>query len=63
MLFGEASLAAWLGLNHMLASAVVAPQAMHAVAADLLWLREAARDPRATQSHCLCSAERLLATD
>jgi len=63
MLFGEASLAAWLGPNHMFASAVVAPQAMHAVAADLLWLREAARDPRATQSHCLCSAERLLATD
>jgi protease-4 len=63
ILFGEASLATRLGLDGRLAGAGIVPPALHAVAAELRWLREAARDPLALQSHCLCSAERLLATD
>ena len=63
MLFGEASLAALLLPGPMLSSAGVLPHAMQSIGADLQWLRNAVRDPLKLQSHCLCSAERLLGPD
>jgi protease-4 len=62
MLFGEASLPA-LPLLGLLPDAGPLAEAMQSIGADIRWLREAARDPLAAQSHCLCSAERLLGPD
>jgi protease-4 len=63
MLFGEASMASMPLLGALLNGNGVLPEAMQAIAADVRWLRNAARDPLALQSHCLCSAERLFGTD
>jgi hypothetical protein len=41
----------------------VLPEAAQSIGADMRWLRNAARDPLALQSHCLCSAESLLGPD
>jgi protease-4 len=63
MLFGEAAYDALSALSLFAPGAMVAPEAMHSIAAELRWLREALRDPLAMQSHCLCSPERLLGAD
>lgn len=63
LLFGEASLTTMLGFDALLTNGGLVPPAVQSIGADLRWLRGAARDPLALQSHCLCSAERLLGTD
>lgn len=63
MLFGEAAHGAIPWLSLFAPGAMVAPEAMRSVAAELRWLREALRDPLALQAHCLCSPEKLLGAD
>jgi protease-4 len=63
MLFGEASLSSLPLLNLLLPGAAVVPDAMQSIGSDMRWLRDAAQNPLAVQSHCLCSAENLLGPD
>ena len=63
VLFGEASLSSLPMLDRLLPEAAVLPGAVQSMASDMRWLRSAARNPLAAQSHCLCSAESLLGTD
>jgi len=63
VLFGEASLSSLPMLDRLLPEAAVLPGAVQSMASDMRWLRSAARNPLAAQSHCLCSAENLLGTD
>jgi len=63
VLFGEASLPSLPMLDRLLPEAAVLPGAVQSMASDMRWLRSAARNPLAAQSHCLCSAESLLGTD
>ena len=63
MLFGEASLSSLPLLNLLLPGAAVVPDAMQSIGSDMRWLRDAAKNPLAVQSHCLCSAENLLGPD
>jgi len=63
MLFGEASLSSLPLLGLLQPYAGVVPEAMRSIGSDMRWLRNAARNPLAVQSHCLCSAEGPLGPD
>jgi len=63
MIFGESALISSPALRGLFPAADVMPEALESIGADLRWLRTAARDPLALQSHCLCSAEGLLGPD
>jgi protease-4 len=63
MLFGESARNALSSLALFASGASVAPEALQSISSDLLWLRQALRDPLALQSHCLCSPEGLLGAD
>jgi protease-4 len=60
LLFGEASLPL-LGL--LLPEGVVGSEALRSIGSDMHWLRKAAHNPLAAQSHCLCSADDPLGAD
>ena len=63
ILFGEASLSSLPLLDRLLPEAAVLHDLAQSIGPDARWLRNAARNPLAAQSHCLCSAESLLGTD
>jgi protease-4 len=63
MLLGEVSLSSLPLFASLLPVSGVLPEAGQSIGADMRWLRNAARDPLALQSHCLCLAERLLGPD
>jgi protease-4 len=63
MLLGEVSLSSLPLFASLLPASAVVPEAAQSIGADMRWLRNAARDPLALQSHCLCSAENLLGAD
>ena len=63
MLLGEVSLSSLPLFASLLPVSGVLPEAAQSIGADMRWLRNAARDPLALQSHCLCSAESLLGPD
>jgi len=63
MLLGEVSLSSLPLFASLLPVSGVLPEAAQSIGADMRWLRNAARDPLALQSHCLCSAENLLGPD
>lgn len=63
LLFGEASVSLPPLLSLLLPDAGIVPDAVQSIGADMRWLRNAARDPLAAQSHCLCSADSLLGPD
>lgn len=63
MLLGEASAAALPLFEGLRRDAVVVPDAVQSIGREMRWLRNAARDPLAAQSHCLCSADGLLGPD
>jgi protease-4 len=63
LLFGEASLPSLPLLGLLRPDDVVGSDALRSIGSDLHWLRSAARNPLAAQSHCLCSADGLLGTD
>ena len=63
ILFGEASLSSLPLLDRLLPEAAVLHDLAQSIGPDAHWLRSAARNPLAAQSHCLCSADSLLGTD
>jgi protease-4 len=63
ILFGEVSLSSLPLLDRLLPEAAVLHDLAQSIGPDARWLRNAARNPLAAQSHCLCSAESLLGTD
>jgi len=63
MLLGEVSLSSLPLFASLLPVSGVLTEAAQSIGADMRWLRNAARDPLALQSHCLCSAESLLGPD
>ena len=63
ILFGEASLSSLPLLDRLLPEAAVLHDLAQSIGPDARWLRNAARNPLAAQSHCLCSADSLLGTD
>jgi protease-4 len=63
MLLGETVTTFLPPLQTLLYGGEVMPEAVRSISRDFQWLRNAARDPAALQSHCLCSARKLLGAD
>lgn len=62
VLLGDSLAAGWSALRSPLSLADTLP-AVRSIRGDLRWLRSAAGDPLALQSHCLCSASGVLGPD
>lgn len=63
VLFGEASISSLPLLGMLLREEGAAADALRSIGSEMRWLRNAARHPLASQSHCLCSAEDLFGAD